>query len=106
MVQVVALVDSGQRQATFAQSLSSAFRKAGFDLRLATHRQLVADVTLSQSGGREVTVNPDRPLLWLSPGDPVRWTTPDDRFVATEVFAAARSIAYVTRSPVVNRPSA
>jgi len=106
VVQVVALVDSSHRQARFARSLSWAFRNAGFDLRLASHRQLVAEVTVSQSVGEESSVDPDRPLLWLSPGGPVRSTTPEDRFLAAEVSAAARSIAYVTRSQVMNRPSA
>jgi hypothetical protein len=106
MTQVVAVTDSAGRQTRFATSLSSAFSAAGFGLELRSHRELVAEVSIEQPVGQEPIVDPDRPLVWLSPGDAVRPGTPDGRFLASEAFAAARSIAMLTRSPVFNRPSA
>lgn len=106
MVEVVAVVDARGRQTGFAAHLSLAFAAAGFDLRLRTHRELVAEVDIEQLPGREPIVDPDRPLLWLSAGDADRPETPDGRFLASETLAAARSIAMLTRSPVLNRPSA
>lgn len=73
---------------------------------MKTQRELVAEVSVEQVVGQEPVVDPDRALLWLSPGDGHRPGTPDDRFLASETFAAARSIALLTRSPVLNRPSA
>jgi hypothetical protein len=105
VTEVVALVDASRRQARFSRSLEAAFGAAGYDLRPATHRQLVAEVSVTQTEGNGGRVEPDRPLLWLCPGDLDRGTTPDDRFLAAEVYAAARSIAYLTTSPVLNRPS-
>jgi len=106
MTQVVAVTDSAGRQARFAASLSSAFAAAGLGLELRTQRELIAEVSVEQPVGREPIVDPDRPLVWLSPGDAAGAGTPDDRFLASEAFAAARSIAMLTRSPVFNRPSA
>ena len=106
MTAIVAVANSARGQARFAASLSSAFSAAGFLLQLRTHSELIAEVSIEQSLGQRPIVDPDRPLLWLSPGDAVRPTTPDGRFLAAETFAAARSIATLTRSPVLNRPSA
>jgi hypothetical protein len=106
MTPVVAVIDSGGRQTRLAASLSSALAAAGFGLELRTHRELIAEVSIQQPLGREPIVDPDRPLMWLSPGDAVRASTPDGRFLASETLGAARSIAILTRSPVFNRPSA
>lgn len=106
MTQVIAVADTAKRQARLAASLSAAFSQAGQDLQLRTHRQLVAEVSVEQVVGQQPVVDPDRPLLWLSPGDAHSPRTPDERFVASEAYAAARSIAVLTRSPVLNRPSA
>ena len=73
---------------------------------MKTQRELVAEVSVEQLPSQEPVVDPDRALLWLSPGDRHRPGTPDDRFLASETFAAARSVALLTRSPVLNRPSA
>ncbi|SRR6266508_4009783 len=106
MTQVVAVADSARRQTRFATSLSSAFSAAGLDLQLRTHGELIAEVSIEQPMGRGPIVDPDRPLLWLSPGDADRPRTADGQFLASETLAAARSIATLTRSPVLNRPSA
>ena len=106
MIEVVAVADSAGRQARFAESLSAASPGAGFDLQLRTHRELVAEVSVDQSSEHPPIVDPDRPLLWLSPGDGSRATGPDDRFLGSEAYAAARSIAFLTWAPVLNRPSA
>lgn len=86
--------------------MSSVFAEAGIDLLLRNHRELAAEVSIEQSAGRAPAVYPDRPLLWLSPGDSGRPGTLDGKFVASEAYAAARSIALLSRSPVLNRPSA
>ncbi len=106
MAQVVAVADHPRRQARFAKTLSAVFSAAGFELQLRTQRELVAEASIEQLVGHEPIVDPDRPLLWLSPGDADQPTTPDGRFLRSESYAAARSIAMLTRSPVLNRPSA
>jgi hypothetical protein len=108
VTEVVAVLDHGGRQRLFARALTTAFRDRGLDLRLRTHRDLVAEVTVEQVPGSAPSVEPDRALLWLSPADPVAEPAPsdDERFLAAEVASAARSIAMLTRSPVLNRPSA
>ena len=106
MTQVVAVADHAGRQAAFAARLSAAFAAAGLPLVLRTHRELAAEVSVELLPGQPPAVTPDRPLLWLSPGDTGRPATPDGRFLAAEALAAARSIAFLTRSPVLNRPSA
>jgi len=106
MTPAVAVADHCGRQAGFAARLSAAFAAAGLPLVLRTHRELAAEVSVEQSPGQPPAVTPDRPLLWLSPGDTGRPATPDGRFLAAEALAAARSIAFLTRSPVLNRPSA
>jgi hypothetical protein len=104
MTQVVAVADPA-RQASFVASLSAAFSAAGLDLQQRMHCELVAEVSIEQPMGKGPVVDPDRPLLWLSPGHTDRPTTADGRFLASETLAAARSIAALTRSPVLNRPS-
>ncbi|MBO3749486.1 hypothetical protein J5X84_25700 [Streptosporangiaceae bacterium NEAU-GS5] len=106
MTKVIAVVDSARRQTRFAAGLSSAFSAAGIGLELRTHRELIAEVSIEQPRGQAPIVDPDRPLMWLSSGDAVRESTPDARFLASEAIGAARSIAMLTRSPVLNRPSA
>ena len=106
MTRVVAVADYAGRQARFAARLSSAFSAAGLGLEFRTHRELAAEVSVEQLPGQPPAVAPDCPLLWLSPGDTAGPKTPDGRFLATETLAAARSIAFLTRSPVLNRPSA
>lgn len=106
MTQVVAVADSAGRQTRFAASLSSAFSAAGVDLLPRTHRELTAEVSIEQPPERGPIVDPDRPLLWLCPGGADQPGTADGRFLAWEALAAARSIATLTRSPVLNRPSA
>ena len=106
MTQVVAVADHAGRQAGLAARLTPAFSAAGLGLEFRTHRELAAEVSVEQSPGQPPAVTPDRPLLWLSPGDAACPDTPDGRFLAAETLAAARSIAFLTRSPVLNRPSA
>ena len=106
MTPAVAVADHCGRQAGFAARLSAAFAAAGLPLVLRTHRELAAEVSVELVPGQPPAVTPDRPLLWLSPGDTGRPATPDGRFLAAEALAAARSIAFLTRSPVLNRPSA
>jgi hypothetical protein len=106
MTQVVAVADYAGPQARFAARLSAAFAAAGLPLEFRTHRELAAEVSVEQSPGQPPVVTPDRPLLWLSPGGTGWPPTPDGRFLAAETAAAARSIAYLTCSPVLNRPSA
>jgi hypothetical protein len=106
MTQVVAVADHAGRQAAFAARLSAAFAAAGLALELRTHRELAAEVSVELRPGQPPAVTPDRPLLWLSPGDTGWPATLDGRFLAAEALAAARSIAFLTRSPVLNRPSA
>jgi|SRR5215472_11255222 len=106
MTPVVAVVDPLGRQARFVASLSAAFQASGLDLQQRTHRELVAEVSIEQPMAHGPVVDPDRPLLWLSPGDTHRPATADGRFLASETLAAARSIAILTRAPVLNRPSA
>jgi hypothetical protein len=108
MTEVVAVLDHAGRQRLFARALTAAFRGRGADLCVRTHRDLVAEVTLEQAPGGPPSVEPDRALLWLSPADPATGlpASGDERFLATEVASAARSIAMLTRSPVLNRPTA
>lgn len=105
MTEVVALLNHEARQAGFARALASAFQASEFELLMATHRELVADVTIAQSVGDQDCLDPDRLLLWLSPADSAGVGSPDEQFLAAENHAAARSIALLTRSPVLNRPS-
>jgi hypothetical protein len=106
MTPVVAVADHAGRQAGFAACLSAAFAAAGLPLEFRTHRELAAEVSVELAPGQPPAVTPDRPLLWLSPGDTGWPATADGRFLAAETLAAARSIAFLTRSPVLNRPSA
>lgn len=105
MTDVVALLSHQGRQTAFARALSSALCSRDIGLLARTYRELVADVTIQQSVGNPPDVDPDRPLLWLSPGDLAPSLSPDERFLAAETHAAARSVALLTRSPVLNRPS-
>jgi hypothetical protein len=105
MTQVVVVADYAGRQARFTARLPAAFAAAGLGLEFRTHRELAAEVSIEQAPGQPPAVTPDRPLLWLSPGDAAWPPTPDGRFLAAEALAAARSIAFLTRSPVLNRPS-
>ena len=108
MTEVVAVLDHAGRQRLFARALTAAFRGRGAALCVRTHRDLVAEVTLKHAPGGPPSVEPDRALLWLSPADPATGPPPseDERFLAAEVASAARSIAMLTRSPVLNRPTA
>jgi hypothetical protein len=108
VAEVVAVLDHAGRQRLLARALTAAFRGRGLDLRLRTHRDLVAEVTLELAPGGAVSVEPDRALLWLSPADPAPGAPPsgDERFLTAEIASAARSIAMLTRSPVLNRPTA
>jgi hypothetical protein len=104
MTPVIAVAEHAGRQARFATRLSVAFAAAGLGLEFRTHHELAAEVSVEQAPGQPPAVAPDRPLLWLSPGDSARPQTPDGRFLSAEALAAARSIAFLTRSPVLNRP--
>lgn len=106
MTEVIAVADHAGRQARLVAGLSAAFRAVGLDLAPRTQRELAAEVSISQSTGRRPVVDPDRPLLWLCPADPSPSAAPDDRFLSAEAHSAARSVATLTRSPVLNRPSA
>jgi len=106
MTQIVAVADYAGRQARLASRLSAAFSAAGLGLEFRTHRELAAEVSVEQRPGQPPAVTPDRPLLWLCPGDTGWPPTPDGQFLATETLAATRSIAFLTRSAVLNRPSA
>ena len=105
MTPVIAVADYTGRQTGFAARLSAAFAVAGLGLEFRTHRELAAEVSVEQPLGQRPAVTPDRPLLWLSPGDGAWPATADGRFLAAEALAAARSVAQLTRSPVLNRPS-
>jgi hypothetical protein len=106
MTRVLAIADHAQRQARFSTALATAFSAVGLDLHMSTQRQLVDEVSIEQAIGQPPIVHPDRPLLWLSPGDAGARTTRDERFVSAESYAAARAIALLSGSPVLNRPSA
>jgi hypothetical protein len=105
MIEVVAVTDPA-RQARLVRSLSAAFSAAGLRLRQRTHHELVAEVSIEQPLGQGPVVDPDRPLLWLSPAHMDQPATADGRFLVSETLAAARSIATLTNGPVLNRPSA
>ena len=102
--QVVAVADATGRQQRLAAALTSAFAGSGLELVLRTHRELAAEASVEQRLGQPPVVHPDRPLLWLAPADAERPGTRDGRFLAAETSAATRSIAMLTRSPVLNRP--
>ncbi len=108
VTEVVAVLDHAGRQRLFARALRAAFRGHRVDLCLRTHRDLVAEVTVEQAPGGPPLVEPDRPLLWLSPADPAAAlpASEDERFLSAEIASAARSVAMLTRSPVLNRPTA
>lgn len=106
MIPIVAVADYTKTQSRLAASLQSAFSSAGFLLELRSHLELTAEVSIEQQIGKRPIVDPDRPLLWLSPGDSIGATSQNSRFLAGEALAAARSIAILTHSPVLNRPSA
>jgi hypothetical protein len=103
--EILALVDHGGRQAHLLSSLERAFAARDLALRSATHAQLACGTSIEQTGGI-TRVWPDRPLLWLSPGHTGGGETMTERFVAFEHYSAARSIAHLSRSPVLNRPTA
>jgi hypothetical protein len=103
--EILALVDLDGRQARLLSSLERAFAARGLSLRSATHAELARGTSIEQTGGI-TRVWPDRPLLWLSPGHTGGGETTTERFVAFEHYSAARSIAHLSRSPVLNRPSA
>jgi hypothetical protein len=105
-VQVVAVLDHAGGQRMFAAALTAAFRHHGLELGLRTHRELVAEVSIEQPLGGRPSVEPDRVLLWLSAADPAGQQSPDGAFLGAEISAAARSIAMLTESPVLNRPTA
>lgn len=106
MTTVVAVADHSGRQARLVAALSLAFRTVGLNIAPRTQRELAAEVSIWQSTGRRPVVDPDRPLLWLSPADRSRSDAPEDRFLSSEAHSAARSVATLTCSPVLNRPSA
>jgi hypothetical protein len=103
--EILALVDHGGRQAHLLSSLERVFAARGLPLRSATHAELACATSIEQTGG-VTRVWPDRPLLWLSPGHTGGGETMTERFVAFEHYSAARSIAHLSRSPVLNRPTA
>jgi hypothetical protein len=74
------------------------------ELRPVSHAELAREVTVEQSG-LATRVQPDRPLLWLTPGHTAGGHTAEDRFVAFESYSAARAVAMLTRAPVLNRPT-
>lgn len=106
MTQVVALLNYDSGQSELARSLTSAFSPTHLDLELRNHAELVAEVSVKQSPGQQPRVLPDRPLLWLSTADPGTHSSVEERFLSSETMAASRSIAILTGSPVLNRPSA
>jgi hypothetical protein len=102
--EILALVDLG-RQVRLLSSLERAFAARDLSLRSATHAELACGTSIEQTGGI-TRLWPDRPLLWLHPGHTGGGETTTERFVAFEHYSAARSIAHLSRSPVLNRPSA
>lgn len=74
------------------------------ELRTVSHAELARETTIEQSGP-PTRVEPDRPLLWLTPGHTAGGDTAEDRFVAFESYSAARAVALLTRAPVLNRPT-
>ncbi|MCU1503989.1 MAG: hypothetical protein JWM12_3343, partial [Ilumatobacteraceae bacterium] len=100
------VVDAAGRQARLSSGLVAEFAAVGLELQPLTCSQLVAEVSVEQRTGRRAVVAPDRPLLWLSPGDLDRSRTSAGRFLASETLTAARSIATLTNAPVLNRPTA
>ena len=103
--EAVAVVAHTTSQATLATALVRAAEAAGIALELRTLTEFAAEVTVRQEPGRPVAVSPDRPLLWLAVGDPPAEDA-DERFAQAESYAAARSFALLTASPVLNRPTA
>lgn len=104
-MRAAAVLDRFGAQRVLAGALEEAFASRSIELELLSHRALVAGVSIVQDGRERPRVEPDRPLLWLSAADPSPDLTPDDRFLHSEVVAASRSIAMLSRSPVVNRPT-
>lgn len=104
MAEVVALAHPVW-QAGLARSLVTAFAGSGWNLLVRKHSELAAEVDVEQTGDSPPQVYPDRPLLWLSTADPAGGDSSDERFLAAEAAAASRTIATLTRSPVLNRPS-
>ena len=103
--EILALVDHFGRQARLLSSLERAFAARDLSLRGATHTELARGTSIEQTGG-VTRVWPDRPLLWLHPGHTGGGETTTERFVDFELYSAARSIAQLSRSPVLNRPTA
>jgi hypothetical protein len=103
--EILALVDLDGRQARLLSSLEWAFVARDLALRSATHAELACETSIAQADG-VTRVWPDRPLLWLHPGHTGGGETTADRFIAFEHYSAARSIAHLSRSPVLNRPTA
>jgi hypothetical protein len=66
--------------------------------------ELASETDVHQEPGRPVAVRPDRPMLWLAVGETPA-DNPDERFSQAESYAAARSVAILTTSPVLNRPT-
>ena len=103
--EAVAVVAHTTSQAKLAMALVEAAEAAGVTLALRTLTELAAEVTVRQEPGQPVAVSPDRLLLWLAVGDPPAEDA-DERFAQAESYAAARSLALLTASPVLNRPTA
>jgi hypothetical protein len=102
----VAVLNHDSTQRVLAENLSEVAADWDVALDLRTHRELAEEVDLVQSIDEPARADPDRPMLWLGPCGAPLLDTPDDRFVSAEAQAAARSIALLTRSPVLNRPTA
>lgn len=102
--EAVAVLAHATSQRRLARALEEAARETGLPLALRTLTELASETSVRQEPGRTVSVRPDRPMLWLAVGDPPA-DDPDERFAQAEAYAAARSVAILTTSPVLNRPT-
>lgn len=103
-VVAVAVLAHATSQQRLAGALLDAAAAAGVLLDLRTMSELATETVIRQEPGRPPLVDPDRPMIWLAVGDHAA-DDPDERFAQAESYAAARSVAILTRSPVLNRPT-
>ncbi len=100
----VAVLAHATSQRRLAHALRAAASAQGVTVELRTMAELATESSILQEPGREPVVQPDRPMLWLAVGDPPA-DDADERFAQAEAYAAARSVAILTASPVLNRPT-
>lgn len=100
----VAVLAHATSQRRLAHALQAAASAQRVPVELRTMAELATETSVLQEPGRAAVVQPDRPMLWLAVGDPPA-DDADERFAQAEVYAAARSVAILTASPVLNRPT-